>query len=41
MSPETQERIQGLRRTVYQSPDYSEGKKAFTEKRKPVFPSSL
>ena len=41
MSPETQERIQGLRRTVYQSPDYREGKLAFTEKRKPVFPSSL
>jgi methylmalonyl-CoA decarboxylase len=40
MSPETQERIQGLRRTVYQSPDYSEGKQAFIEKRKPVFPSS-
>ena len=40
MSPETQERIQGLRRTVYQSPDYSEGKLAFLEKRKPVFPSS-
>jgi len=40
MSPETQERIQGLRRTVYQSPDYSEGKRAFIEKRKPIFPSS-
>ncbi len=40
MSPETQERIQGLRRSVYQSPDYSEGKRAFHEKRKPVFPSS-
>jgi len=39
MSPETQERIQGLRRTVYQSPDYSEGKQAFLEKRKPAFPS--
>jgi methylmalonyl-CoA decarboxylase len=37
MSPETQERIQGLRRTVYQSADYSEGKLAFLEKRKPVF----
>lgn len=41
MSPETQERIQGLRRMVYQSPDYSEGKRAFMEKRKPAFPSSL
>jgi methylmalonyl-CoA decarboxylase len=40
MSPETQERIQGLRRRVYQSPDYSEGKRAFMEKRKPSFPSS-
>jgi methylmalonyl-CoA decarboxylase len=40
MSPETQERIQGLRRKVYQSPDYSEGKLAFLEKRKPSFPSS-
>ena len=40
MSPETQERIQGLRRKVYQSPDYSEGKRAFLEKRRPVFPSS-
>ena len=41
MSPETQERIQGLRRRVYQSPDYREGRQAFMEKRKPVFPSSL
>jgi methylmalonyl-CoA decarboxylase len=37
MSPETQERIQGLRRMVYQSPDYSEGKLAFLEKRQPNF----
>ena len=37
MSPETQERIQGLRRTVYQSADYSEGKLAFLEKRKPNY----
>jgi methylmalonyl-CoA decarboxylase len=37
MSPDTQERIQGLRRMVYQSPDYSEGKLAFLEKRKPNF----
>jgi methylmalonyl-CoA decarboxylase len=37
MSPETQERIQGLRRMVYQSPDYSEGKAAFLEKRKPNY----
>jgi methylmalonyl-CoA decarboxylase len=38
MSPETQERIQGLRRRVYQSPDYSEGKLAFLERRAPRFP---
>ena len=37
MSPETQERIQGLRRQVYQSADYSEGKQAFLEKRKPNY----
>jgi len=37
MSPETEERIQGLRRMVYESPDYREGKLAFLEKRKPVF----
>jgi methylmalonyl-CoA decarboxylase len=37
MSPETQERIQGLRRMVYQSSDYREGKAAFLEKRKPHY----
>ena len=37
LSPETQERIQGLRRMVYQSTDYSEGKAAFLEKRKPHY----
>lgn len=37
LSPETFERIQGLRRTVYDSYDYLEGKKAFYEKRKPDF----
>ena len=37
LSPETFERIQGLRRMVYDSKDYQEGKRAFTEKRKPVF----
>lgn len=37
MSPETQERIQGLRRMVYQSADYREGKQAFLEKRKPSY----
>ena len=37
LSPETFERIQGLRRSVYDSKDYQEGKRAFQEKRKPVF----
>jgi len=39
ISAETQERIQGLRKMVYQSPDYREGKQAFKDKRKPAFPS--
>lgn len=37
MSPMTFERIQGIRRSVYDSRDYGEGKQAFLEKRKPVF----
>ena len=37
MSPELFERIQGLRRTVYDSRDYQEGLDAFREKRKPEF----
>jgi methylmalonyl-CoA decarboxylase len=37
LSPETFERIQGLRRLVYDSHDYQEGQKAFLEKRPPVF----
>ena len=37
LSPETLERIQGLRRLVYDSKDYQEGKSAFLEKRKPNF----
>lgn len=34
---ETFEYIQGLRRIVYDSRDYQEGKQAFLEKRKPIF----
>lgn len=34
---ETFEYVQGLRRLVYDSSDYQEGKDAFLEKRKPVF----
>jgi methylmalonyl-CoA decarboxylase len=37
LSPETFERIQGLRRLVYDSQDYLEGQRAFLEKRPPVF----
>jgi methylmalonyl-CoA decarboxylase len=37
MSPQGFERIQGLRRVVYDSNDYQEGIHAFKEKRKPVF----
>jgi len=37
LSPEVFERIQSLRRLVYDSKDYLEGQKAFLEKRKPVF----
>ncbi len=37
LGPETFERIQGLRRMVYDSQDFQEGQKAFLEKRKPVF----
>jgi methylmalonyl-CoA decarboxylase len=37
MSPEVFERIQGLRRIVYDSADYEEGLAAFREKRKPRF----
>jgi methylmalonyl-CoA decarboxylase len=37
MSPQGFERVQGLRRVVYESDDYREGIRAFKEKRKPVF----
>ena len=37
LSPDTFERIQGLRRRAYDSNDYREGKNAFLEKRKPMF----
>jgi methylmalonyl-CoA decarboxylase len=37
LSPQTFERIQGLRRLVYDSQDYQEGQRAFLEKRPPVF----
>jgi methylmalonyl-CoA decarboxylase len=37
LNPESYERIQALRRKVYDSSDYQEGIRAFFEKRKPVF----
>jgi methylmalonyl-CoA decarboxylase len=37
MAPDVFERIQGLRRRVYDSHDYAEGVRSFLEKRKPTF----
>jgi methylmalonyl-CoA decarboxylase len=37
ITPEAHERIEALRRVVLQSADYAEGRRAFLEKRKPVF----
>jgi methylmalonyl-CoA decarboxylase len=37
VTPEVFERIQSLRRQVYDSADYREGRQAFLEKRPPVF----
>lgn len=37
LSPDNFERVQGLRRAVYDSHDYAEGVQSFKEKRKPVF----
>jgi methylmalonyl-CoA decarboxylase len=37
MTPQGFERVQGLRRLVYDSDDYREGLRAFLEKREPVF----
>lgn len=37
MSPEVFERVQGMRRIVYDSHDYQEGIDSFKEKRKPVY----
>ena len=41
LSPQGWERVQGLRRVVYDSADYVEGLKAFKEKRKPGIPGGI
>jgi len=37
LGPETFERVQAMRRTIYDSADYQEGIRAFLEKRAPAF----
>jgi len=37
LTVETFERVQALRRRIYDSDDYQEGIRSFFEKRKPVF----
>ena len=39
LSPETFERLQAMRRDIYDSQDYQEGIRAFLERRPPVFGS--